>query len=269
MTARAIHTANPPALGVTSPTFIEDLAADHLHAFQASYGPSHGASLRAEIQAWAETRSTLAMILIEGHEDVATILHGAGIGAECLSAELITNSTPGEIEERHLTTFLRNFGPSHGASLRREILQAATARIEVAKTTAHGMVDANSHRTTNTPRTGRVPRLEPSRPLVLSTGAHEQWGSVASIHSSGALLRLESGDRGWLHVSELRVLNQGRRVNDVADVIRVGERVRVRLTGTVSRGAQRVELVPTADAPGTTDEGKRGTRHSATSGDRR
>ena len=81
-------------------------------------------------------------------------------------------------------------------------------------------------------------------------------GTVVKLTSFGAFVSLTPGKDGLLHISELRKLNEGKRVDDVEDVLGVGQKVQVEITKIDDRGklslspvvAESDALAETADA---------------------
>ena len=72
-------------------------------------------------------------------------------------------------------------------------------------------------------------------------------GTVVKTTSFGAFVSLTPGKDGLLHVTELRKLNDGKRVNEVEDVVSVGQKVQVEITKIDDRG--KLSLSPvTADS---------------------
>lgn len=68
-------------------------------------------------------------------------------------------------------------------------------------------------------------------------------GTVVSIKSAyGAIVSLEPGRAGWLHISKLRVLNDGNYVESVESVLQKGEKVWVRIIGAEKTGRPRLAL---------------------------
>lgn len=67
-------------------------------------------------------------------------------------------------------------------------------------------------------------------------------GTVVKITSFGAFVSLTPGKDGLLHISELRKLNDGKRVEDVEDVVGVGQKVQVEISKIDDRG--KLSLVP-------------------------
>lgn len=67
-------------------------------------------------------------------------------------------------------------------------------------------------------------------------------GTVVKTTSFGAFISLTPGKDGLLHISELRKLNEGKRVEDVEDVLGVGQKVQVEISKIDDRG--KLSLVP-------------------------
>ncbi|WP_150460640.1 polyribonucleotide nucleotidyltransferase [Nesterenkonia ebinurensis] len=70
-------------------------------------------------------------------------------------------------------------------------------------------------------------------------------GTVVKLTSFGAFISLTPGKDGLLHISELRKLNEGKRVNDVEDVLGVGQKLQVEINKIDDRG--KLSLVPVVD----------------------
>lgn len=68
---------------------------------------------------------------------------------------------------------------------------------------------------------------------------------MVKLTSFGAFISLTPGKDGLLHISELRKLNEGKRVNDVEDVLGVGQKIQVELSKVDDRG--KLSLVPVVD----------------------
>ncbi|ALU39768.1 polyribonucleotide nucleotidyltransferase [Kocuria flava] len=74
-------------------------------------------------------------------------------------------------------------------------------------------------------------------------------GTVVKTTAFGAFVSLTPGKDGLLHISELRKLNEGKRVTDVEDVLGVGQKVQVEITKVDDRG--KLSLAPVvAEEPG-------------------
>ena len=78
-------------------------------------------------------------------------------------------------------------------------------------------------------------------------------GTVVKTMSFGAFVSLTPGKDGLLHISELRKLNDGKRVEDVDDVVGVGQKVQVEITKIDDRG--KLSLAPVTDEDSESEEG--------------
>lgn len=77
-------------------------------------------------------------------------------------------------------------------------------------------------------------------------------GTIVKLMSFGAFVSLSPGKDGLLHISELRKLNGGKRVDDVEDVVGVGQTIQVEISKIDDRG--KLSLVPVADEEQSSDE---------------
>ncbi|GAB3177312.1 polyribonucleotide nucleotidyltransferase [Nesterenkonia halophila] len=77
-------------------------------------------------------------------------------------------------------------------------------------------------------------------------------GTVVKLTTFGAFISLTPGKDGLLHISELRKLNDGKRVDDVEDVVGVGQKVQVEITKIDDRG--KLSLAPVVDEDGSGEE---------------
>jgi polyribonucleotide nucleotidyltransferase len=76
-------------------------------------------------------------------------------------------------------------------------------------------------------------------------------GTVVKTTSFGAFVSLTPGKDGLLHVSQIRRLVGGRRVENVEDVLKVGDKVQVELAEIDPRGKLSLHAVVEDEAPGT------------------
>ena len=84
-------------------------------------------------------------------------------------------------------------------------------------------------------------------------------GTVVKTTTFGAFVSLTPGKDGLLHISELRKLNEGKRVTDVEDVLGVGQKVQVEITKVDDRG--KLSLAPVvAEEPNVPTEDDDATR---------
>ena len=70
-------------------------------------------------------------------------------------------------------------------------------------------------------------------------------GTVVKTTSFGAFISLTPGKDGLLHISELRKLNDGKRVDEVDDIVAVGSKLQVEISKVDDRG--KLSLVPVID----------------------
>ncbi|NDK31223.1 polyribonucleotide nucleotidyltransferase [Nesterenkonia haasae] len=77
-------------------------------------------------------------------------------------------------------------------------------------------------------------------------------GTVVKLTTFGAFISLTPGKDGLLHISELRKLNEGKRVNDVEDVLGVGQKIQVELSKIDDRG--KLSLIPVVDETDSGDD---------------
>jgi polyribonucleotide nucleotidyltransferase len=71
----------------------------------------------------------------------------------------------------------------------------------------------------------------------------EYLGTVVKAASFGAFISLTPGQDGLLHVSKMRDLNEGKRIENVEDVVSVGQKLKVRVAEVDKRGKFNLELV--------------------------
>jgi polyribonucleotide nucleotidyltransferase len=87
----------------------------------------------------------------------------------------------------------------------------------------------------------------------------EQYlGTVVKLATFGAFISLVPGKDGLLHISEVRKLAGGKRVEDVEDVLSVGQRIQVEITKIDDRGKLSLSPVLADDASGAAAEGEDG-----------
>ncbi|MGW9549737.1 polyribonucleotide nucleotidyltransferase [Citricoccus zhacaiensis] len=70
-------------------------------------------------------------------------------------------------------------------------------------------------------------------------------GTVVKLTTFGAFVSLTPGKDGLLHISELRKINEGKRVEDVEDVVEVGQKIQVEITKIDDRG--KLSLAPVVE----------------------
>ncbi len=70
-------------------------------------------------------------------------------------------------------------------------------------------------------------------------------GTVVKTTTFGAFVSLMPGKDGLLHISQIRKLAGGKRVENVEDVVGVGQKVQVEIAEIDSRG--KLSLIPVID----------------------
>jgi polyribonucleotide nucleotidyltransferase len=78
-------------------------------------------------------------------------------------------------------------------------------------------------------------------------------GTVVKTTAFGAFVSLVPGRDGLLHISELRKISGGKRVENVDDVVKVGDKVQVEIKEIDPRG--KLSLVPVVDGDGASGSG--------------
>jgi polyribonucleotide nucleotidyltransferase len=77
-------------------------------------------------------------------------------------------------------------------------------------------------------------------------------GTVVKLATFGAFISLMPGKDGLLHVSELKKISGGKRVENVEDVLEVGQKLQVEITKIDDRG--KLSLSPVVEGEGSAAE---------------
>jgi polyribonucleotide nucleotidyltransferase len=72
-------------------------------------------------------------------------------------------------------------------------------------------------------------------------------GTVVKTTTFGAFVSLMPGKDGLLHVSQLRKIAGGKRVENVEDVVKVGDKLQVEIAEIDQRG--KLSLIPVVETP--------------------
>jgi polyribonucleotide nucleotidyltransferase len=88
-----------------------------------------------------------------------------------------------------------------------------------------------------------------ANPLVPKIG-ERFLGTVVKLATFGAFVSLVPGKDGLLHISELRKISGGKRVENVEDILEVGQKVQVEITKIDDRG--KLSLSPVVEGEETT-----------------
>ena len=93
------------------------------------------------------------------------------------------------------------------------------------------------------------PKAEAARTMINSIAnptmpevGERYLGTVVKTTTFGAFVSLMPGRDGLLHISKLRALAGGKRVDNVDDVVKVGDKVQVQIAEVDSRG--KLSLIP-------------------------
>jgi polyribonucleotide nucleotidyltransferase len=102
------------------------------------------------------------------------------------------------------------------------------------------------------------PSAEAARAQVLAIGnpinpevGERFLGTVVKLATFGAFVSLMPGKDGLLHISEVRKLAGGKRVENVEDVLSVGQKIQVEITKMDDRG--KLSLAPVVEEPEAAD----------------
>jgi len=87
-----------------------------------------------------------------------------------------------------------------------------------------------------------------ANPMVPETG-ERYLGTVVRVVDFGAFVSLTPGKDGLLHVTQLRKLNDGKRVDDVGDVVTVGQKIEVEIREIDARGKISLAVIDEDEAP--------------------
>lgn len=213
--------------------FIGDLERKHLAAVAKQVGRAVPAQVRALEKGWAQAKVTMAAMFARAHLELVSILQQAPSGSvaspEATAREMLWNACSADLEKQLLEAAHEAHGSTKPTQVLDEWLAQVGHRIEMAKIYAQGQVD--------------VAKIQASLPPAPARGYEPSWGEVTGLKPFGAFIRLQSGESGLLHKSELRSLNGGRDVEDAAPLFNVGQWVHVRVTGKNEEGKLNFALV--------------------------
>jgi len=105
------------------------------------------------------------------------------------------------------------------------------------------------------------PSAEAARAQVLAIGnpinpevGERFLGTVVKLAAFGAFVSLMPGKDGLLHISKLRALAGGKRVDNVEDIVSVGQKIQVEIGEIDDRG--KLSLIPVLDEDAAAAEAK-------------
>ncbi len=221
-----VEMSGSPSANVVPFEFIAGLEKKHLAAVAQNVGRSVPAQVRAIEKGWARAKVSVAAKFARAHLELVAILQGAPVGTvaspEAAAREILWNSCAADLEQQLLEGVHQARGTTKPSQVLDEWLNQVDHRIELAKIYAAGQVD--------------VARIQAAVPPAPTRGYEPCWGEVTGVKPFGVFVRLQSGESGLLHKSELAALNGGRPVEDAAALVNVGQWLHVRVTGKNDEG---------------------------------
>ena len=258
---------------------LADLEHRHLSTFQAEFGkraPDAVLNLRRRwvnlktdyVKKWVQARVNLTRLLGEAP---TSIIASPEQAADLLLAKVIDP----DLEEKHLRVYLSEYGLRAPDAVLDLIMRSLEDRVDAAETVAQSRIemitilaqqslpvpvatatvpeitgfedDANTGPTPSQ-QTSSGAKVSPSRKRTRTSTTiplgTQLDGTVTSIKPAhGATVSLKPGLTGWLHISKLRSLNQGRYVATVEHLLRVGQQIRVQVIAFNDDGQPRLEPV--------------------------
>jgi hypothetical protein len=213
--------------------FIGELERKHLAAVAKQVGRTVPAHVRALEKGWAHAKVRIAATFARAHIELVAILQQARSGTfasyEATAHEMLWNACSANLEKELLEATHEAHGNSKPTQVLDEWLAQVDHRIEMAKIYAQGQVE--------------LAKIQASLPPAPTRGYEPAWGEVTGLKPFGAFIRLQSGEIGLLHKSELRTLNRGQDVEDAGALLNVGQWVHVRVTGKNEEGKLNFGLV--------------------------
>lgn len=215
--------------------YIGELERKHLAAVAKQVGRTAPAQVRALEKGWAHAKVRMAATFARAHIELVTILQQAPSGTfaspEATAREMLWNACSANLEKELLEATHAEHGSTKPTQVLDEWLAQVDHRIELAKIYAQGQVE--------------VAKIQASLPPAPTRGYEPTWGEVTGLKPFGAFIRLQSGETGLLHKSELRALNGGQDVDDAGALFNVGQWVHVRVTGKNEEGKLNFALADT------------------------
>ena len=213
--------------------YVPELVATLLTPLVATTDPSQ---VRALEKALTIAKGVLAKSLTRARNDLVGVLRDAPSGAfaspEAKADEILWNACSADLEHQLIKVTQSAKGKSQPSKVIDELLAQVHHRVELALIEAQDMVE--------------ISKIQAALPPAPKRGYEPCWGEITGVKPFGAFVLLPSGESGLLHVSELQRLNGGRRVEDAAILVNVGQSVYVRVTGKNEKGQLSFALVSEA-----------------------
>ena len=225
--ARSVAAVADLASSGTSATtpfgYVPELVDTLLKPLIATTDASH---VRALEKALTIAKGTLVKELARARNTLVGILHEAPSGTfaspEASAEDILWNACSADVEQLLMSATQSRLGRTRPAKVVDELLAQVRHRVELALIEARDMVE--------------IAQIQAALPPAPARGYEPCWGEVTGVKRFGAFVRLPSGESGLLHVSEMQPLNRGRRVEDPARLVNVGQQVYVRVTGKNEKG---------------------------------
>ena len=223
--------ATPVAsVGATPFAYVPELVTTLLQPLVESTDPSQ---IRALEKALTIAKGTLARSLTRARNELIGILRGAPSGViaspETRADEILWSACSADLEQELIVATRIRSGRTHTSKVIDEMLAQVRHRVELALIEATDMVE--------------IAKIQAALPPAPARGYEPCWGEVTGVKPFGAFILLPSGESGLLHVSEMHVLNGGRRVEDASQSVNVGQSIHVKVTGTNEKGQLSFALV--------------------------
>jgi hypothetical protein len=223
--------ATPVAsVGATPFAYVPELVTTLLQPLVESTDPSQ---IRALEKALTIAKGTLARSLTRARNELIGILRGAPSGViaspETRADEILWSACSADLEQELIVATRIRSGRTHTSKVIDEMLAQVRHRVELATIEATDMVE--------------IAKIQAALPPAPARGYEPCWGEVTGVKPFGAFILLPSGESGLLHVSEMHVLNGGRRVEDASQSVNVGQSIHVKVTGTNEKGQLSFALV--------------------------
>lgn len=215
--------------------YVTDLVETLLKPLVANTDPSQ---VRAHEKALTIAKGTLVKEMARARNTLVGILREAPSGVfaspEASAEDILWNACSADLEQQLMRTTQSRLGRTRPSKVIDELISQVRHRVELALIEARDIVE--------------IAQIQAALPPAPARGYEPCWGEATGVKRFGAFLRLPSGESGLLHVSEMRPLNRGRRVEDPADVVNVGQQLRVRVTGKNEQGRLNLALESEAGA---------------------
>ncbi|MFD1506075.1 S1 RNA-binding domain-containing protein [Georgenia yuyongxinii] len=221
------------AAGSTPFAYVPELVTTLLPPLVESSDPSQ---VRALEKALTVAKGTLAKSLARARNELVGILREAPSGVfaspKAKADEVLWLACSADLEQQLMHATQSRRGKTQPSKVIDEMLAQVRHRVDLALIEAQDMVE--------------IAKIQAALSPAPARGYEPCWGEVTGVKPFGAFVLLPSGESGLLHVSELHPLNGGRRVDDAALLVNVGQSIYVRVTGKNEKG--QLSFAPVSEA---------------------